>query len=61
MNAPAAAKRKTAVVVMDVAGSGKSTVGQILARRLGCHFAEADDFHSAANVAKMAAATPPTQ
>ena len=61
MNAPAAAKRKTAVVVMGVAGSGKSTVGQILARRLGWHFAEADDFHSAANVAKMAAATPPTQ
>jgi gluconokinase len=45
---------------MGVAGSGKSTVGQILARRLGWSFAEADDFHSAANVAKMASGTPLT-
>jgi gluconokinase len=60
MNAPSAAKRKAAVVVMGVAGSGKSTVGQILARRLGWAFAEADDFHSAANVAKMASGTPLT-
>ena len=60
MNAPSAAKRKISVVVMGVAGSGKSTVGQTLARRLGWSFAEADDFHSAANVAKMAAGTPLT-
>jgi gluconokinase len=60
MNAPSAGKRKTAVVVMGVAGTGKSTVGQILARRLGWSFAEADDFHSAANVAKMASGTPLT-
>jgi gluconokinase len=60
MNAPSAAKPKTAIVVMGVAGSGKSTVGQVLARRLGWAFAEADDFHSAANVAKMASGTPLT-
>jgi gluconokinase len=60
MNAPSAAKRKTSVVVMGVAGTGKSTTGQILASRLGWPFAEADDFHSAANVAKMAAGTPLT-
>ena len=60
MSAPSAAKPKTSIVVMGVAGSGKSTVGQVLARRLGWSFAEADDFHSAANVAKMAAGTPLT-
>jgi gluconokinase len=45
---------------MGVAGCGKSTVGQTLSRRLGWSFAEADDFHSAANVAKMASGTPLT-
>lgn len=44
---------KTAVVVMGVSGSGKTTVAEILARRLGWREAEADDFHPAANVAKM--------
>ena len=39
---------------MGVAGSGKSTVMQRLAQRLGWRWAEADDFHSAVNVAKMA-------
>ena len=43
---------------MGVSGSGKSTVGAALARRLGVPFADADAFHSAANVAKMAAGTP---
>jgi gluconokinase len=40
---------------MGVAGSGKSTVGRVLAWRLGVVFLEGDDFHPAANVAKMAA------
>lgn len=52
--------RPTAVVVMGVAGSGKTTVAQLLARRLGWDLAEADDFHSAANVAKMSTGTPLT-
>jgi gluconokinase len=50
----------TAVVVMGVAGSGKSTVGKLLASSLGWTYAEGDDFHSAANVAKMAAGDPLT-
>ena len=46
------------VVVMGVTGSGKSTVGIALAERLGVPFADADDFHSPENVAKMRAGTP---
>jgi gluconokinase len=43
------------VVVMGVSGSGKSTVGSALAERLGVPFADADDFHPPANIAKMTA------
>ena len=46
------------VVLMGVSGSGKTTIGRLLAQRLGCVFADADDYHSAANKAKMAAGTP---
>jgi gluconokinase len=46
------------VVVMGVSGCGKSTVGAALAERLGVPFADADDFHPAANIAKMSAGTP---
>lgn len=46
------------VVVMGVAGSGKSTIGVILARRNGGDFYDADDFHPPANVAKMASGSP---
>ena len=42
-------------VVMGVSGCGKSAVGQLLAARLGLPYAEGDDDHPAANVAKMAA------
>ena len=48
------------VVVAGVAGSGKTTVGQLLARRLGWQFADGDNFHPAANVAKMRAGLPLT-
>ena len=41
------------LVVMGVSGSGKSTVADALARHLGWPFAEGDDFHPPANVAKM--------
>lgn len=40
---------------MGVAGSGKSTVGTLLAEALGVEFGEGDDFHPTANVAKMGA------
>ena len=43
------------IVVMGVSGSGKSTVGAALAQRLRVPFADADDFHPAANIAKMTA------
>jgi gluconokinase len=46
------------VLVMGVSGSGKTTAGSLLAERLGWAYAEADDFHPAANVAKMAAGHP---
>ena len=46
------------LVVMGVSGSGKSTVGKALAANLGWPFAEGDDFHSAANVAKMRSGQP---
>src|SRR5262245_17695530 len=45
---------------MGVSGSGKSTVGALLAERLGCPFLDADEFHPPQNVAKMAAGTPLT-
>ena len=45
---------------MGVSGSGKSTVGQLLASRLDCPFLDGDDFHPPENVAKMAAGTPLT-
>ncbi|BBY42280.1 gluconokinase [Mycolicibacterium celeriflavum] len=46
------------IVVMGVSGSGKSTVGAALAQRLRVPFADADDFHPPANVAKMTAGEP---
>jgi gluconokinase len=41
------------LLLMGTTGSGKTTVGQLLARRLGWLFLDADDFHSAANKEKM--------
>jgi len=46
------------LVIMGVSGSGKTTVGALLAGRLGWPYAEADAFHPEANVAKMAAGHP---
>lgn len=48
------------IIVMGVTGSGKTTVGQRLAEALGWRFHDADDFHPAANKAKMHAGTPLT-
>ena len=48
------------LVVMGVAGSGKTTVARTLAERLGWRFQEGDALHPPANVAKMSAGTPLT-
>ena len=46
------------IVVMGVAGAGKTTVGSLLARELDWEFADGDDFHSPENIAKMRAGIP---
>lgn len=48
------------VVVMGVASSGKTSLGERLAKRLGWPFRDADSFHPPDNVAKMAGGTPLT-
>src|SRR5262245_58698686 len=48
------------VVLMGVSGSGKTTIGKILAQKLGWTFIEADDYHPAANVEKMHRGVPLT-
>jgi len=50
--------RRPIAVVMGVSGSGKTTVGQELAARLGIPYADADGFHPPANIAKMSAGVP---
>ena len=49
-----------ALVVMGVAGSGKSTIAEKLAERLGWTYEDGDNFHPEANVAKMSAGQPLT-
>jgi gluconokinase len=46
------------ILVMGVAGSGKTTVGQTLAQCLGSDFYDADSFHPAENITKMASGIP---
>ncbi|HEY4688526.1 MAG TPA: gluconokinase [Anaerolineae bacterium] len=48
------------IIVMGVSGSGKTTVGRLLAQRLGWPFYDGDDFHPAANIAKMRSGIPLT-
>jgi gluconokinase len=48
----------SAILVMGVSGSGKTTAGERLAQELGWPFRDADSFHPAANVEKMSAGTP---
>ena len=48
------------LIVMGVTGCGKTTVGALLAGRLGGVFLDGDDYHPAENVAKMSAGTPLT-
>ena len=46
------------VLLMGVSGVGKTTIGEVLAQRLGWRFIDADDYHPPQNVAKMAAGVP---
>ncbi len=48
------------VLLMGVSGSGKTTVGKLLAEQLHWKFADADDYHSDSNKAKMHAGIPLT-
>ena len=53
-----AIRRPVIVLIMGVAGCGKTTVAARLAQRLGCAFQEGDALHPPENVAKMSAGTP---
>lgn len=46
------------IIIAGVSSSGKTTVAQALARRIGARFLDADDFHPQANVEKMASGVP---
>jgi gluconokinase len=46
------------IVVMGVEGSGKTTVGALLAQQLGWEFADGDSFHPAANIEKIRQSIP---
>jgi gluconokinase len=48
------------IIIFGVSGAGKTTIGELLARELGWHFYEADDFHSPANIEKMRRGVPLT-
>ena len=50
----------TALVIMGVSGSGKTTVGELLASQTGGTFHDGDDYHPPENVQKMASGTPLT-
>jgi gluconokinase len=54
------ARPPRAIIVMGVSGAGKSSVGELLAERLHCAFAEGDRLHPPANVEKMAKGIPLT-
>lgn len=47
-----------AIILMGVAGSGKTSTGQLLAKKLGWSFRDADSFHPPENIAKMSAGQP---
>jgi gluconokinase len=45
-------------IICGVSGSGKTTVGKMLAQRLNCEFLDADDYHPPENISKMEAGEP---
>jgi gluconokinase len=56
----AASKQPIVLIFMGVAGSGKTTVAKLFAKKSGAVFYEGDDFHPPANLAKMGAGIPLT-
>lgn len=46
------------LVMMGVSGCGKTTVGKLVARQLGCEFIEGDEYHSPENIQKMSSGQP---
>ena len=58
MPAEASRREPFALVLMGVTGSGKTTIGELLADQLSWEFLEGDDFHPQANVDKMANGVP---
>lgn len=60
MEDAAQAEKPSVIVIMGVSGSGKTTVGALLAGRLQAEFGDADAFHPEANVDKMHAGIPLT-
>ncbi|KAF6139585.1 hypothetical protein GIB67_033589 [Kingdonia uniflora] len=57
-NKPIKGSSAPAVVLMGVSGSGKSTIGNMLATIIDCNFLDADDFHPQANKEKMSKGIP---
>jgi gluconokinase len=55
-----AEEKSKAIIVMGVSGAGKTSVADLLARRLGSKFVEGDQLHPKANVEKMAQGIPLT-
>ena len=51
-------KTRDYIIIMGVSGSGKSTVGEIVAERIGGLFIDGDDLHSDSNIKKMADGIP---
>ena len=52
------ANTKTVFIIMGVSGTGKSTIGKLLAQTLAIPFFDGDDFHPQANIDKMASGQP---